>query len=362
MSSITIEVLPASYGDSLLVTCPLPQGEWRLLIDTGPDECWPSLKSRLERLQADRDGRRHIDLAIISHIDHDHIGAARALFDDQSLGLSFGDIWFNAPPPRAASRGVAEGRSLAALLGASREGLPWNLAWNGKPAVTTAERLFVELPSEPGRPKLTLLSPTPETLTRLFAVWEAAIKKLGHSEEPEPAPGGSRGAVALDVKALAATRTAMDHAPANGSSIALLLEHQGASVVLAADAFAPVLADALRALAEYRQVSLPWRFDAFKLSHHGSRANITSDLFQVLQAKHYLVSTNGAVFGHPNAEAIARVVMHGGTDPSLWFNYKSSFTEKWADAALQAQHHFSAVFPQPGQSGFTVSVGGLRHR
>ena len=93
LPAVTVEALPAGYGDSVLITCALGTGVWRLLVDTGPDECWPSLQQRLEQIPADLNGKRHIDLAVISHIDHDHIGAARALFDDRSLGLTFGDIW-----------------------------------------------------------------------------------------------------------------------------------------------------------------------------------------------------------------------------------------------------------------------------
>ena len=93
---------------------------------------------------------------------------------------------------------------------------------------------------------------------------------------------------------------------ANGSSIALLLEHRGASVLLAADVFAPVLASALKAIAQHRGATLPLQLDAFKLSHHGSQGNITAELFECLQARHYVVSTNGANFGHPDDTAIVR--------------------------------------------------------
>ena len=90
------------------------------------------LEERLSRLPIDTQGRRHIDLAVISHIDHDHIGAAKALFDDRSLGLTFGDVWFNAPP-QMATRGVVEGQTLAELLGAAQRELPWNRAWQHAP-------------------------------------------------------------------------------------------------------------------------------------------------------------------------------------------------------------------------------------
>jgi glyoxylase-like metal-dependent hydrolase (beta-lactamase superfamily II) len=96
-------------------------------VGTGPDECWPTLKARLALLPLDAAGHRHVDLAVISHTHHDHIGGAASLFNDHSLGLSFGDIWFSAPL-KPATQGVAEGQSFAAILGAKAIGLPWNKA------------------------------------------------------------------------------------------------------------------------------------------------------------------------------------------------------------------------------------------
>ncbi len=350
--AIRFEALPASYGDALLVTCTGPSGDWRMLVDTGPDECWPMLKKRLAGIPVNAEGRRHIDLAVISHIDHDHIGAAQGLFNDRSLNLSYGDVWFNAPPRPPMSRGVAEGHSLATLLGAEHTPLPWNRAWRGKNVVTTEEQPFVELPTEPGAPRLTLLSPTPATLATLFKVWAKELARLRLPDQPPPV-GASREAGPPDVEALAERASALDHAPANGSSIALLVEHAGASVLLAADAYAPVLVEALEALAARRGVTLPWKVDVFKLSHHGSRANVTTDLIRTVQATHYVVSTNGAIFGHPNDEAIARVVKHGGTAATLWFNHANERSARWAAADLRP---YGCSVNQPGASGMGVTI------
>ncbi|MEO7243436.1 MAG: MBL fold metallo-hydrolase [Variovorax sp.] len=351
-SGLTFEALGAGYGDTLLVSCAHGRGTWLLLVDTGPDECWPTLKARLERLPADAKGRRHIDLVVISHIDHDHIGAAKALFDDRTLGLSFGDIWFNAPP-RLATRGVAEGQTLAELLGAQPAALPWNRAWAGAPAVTLADRLFVELPSSAGQPRLTLLSPSATKLDALFKVWDKELRALAKPAKRRAAPAVSRGL--LDLQALAAKKTPLDRAPANGSSIALLLEHEGVSVLLTADAHATVLVPALRALATHRGTALPWKVDVFKLSHHGSRANVTLDLLSTVQAQHYVVSTNGAIFGHPDDEAIARTVLHGGTPQTIWFNYANEHSARWAATSLQAWGS-SAKEPVAGTTGVTLEI------
>jgi beta-lactamase superfamily II metal-dependent hydrolase len=352
--AVTLEALPAAYGDSLIVTCATPSGPWRLLVDTGTDECWPSLKEHLSRIPASASGQRHIDLAVISHIDHDHIGAAAALLSDTSLGLTFGDIWFNAPP-RPASRGVAEGRSLATLLGGTRVQLPWNMAWQGKSVVTADKIPFLEVPSAASAPKITILSPTPSSLATLFAVWDKEIQRLDKSEKPEVQPTAERGSPPT-LEELAAKHTPTDHAPANGSSIAFLLEYQGLSLLLAADVHPTILVPALHALAAHRKLALPIQVDVFKLSHHGSRANVTTDVLEALQAQHYVVSTNGAVFGHPDDEAIARVILKGGSKRRIWFNYRNDHTSKWGAADLQSRYGYVSTFPENGGGSVEIAL------
>ena len=171
--AVVLEVLPAGFGDCLLVSCPVGRSTWRMLVDTGPDETYPTLRRRLLQIPKASDGRRHIDLFVVSHIDHDHIGGARLLLGDDEIGLSFGDIWFNAPP-RPRTRGVAEGQSLADILGGGDKALPWNLAWSGQPVSTPADGGGVEL-TAPGLPKVTLLSPTPDRLTDLYKVWALSL-------------------------------------------------------------------------------------------------------------------------------------------------------------------------------------------
>ena len=327
---------------------------WRMLVDTGPDDTYPVLRSRLAAITPNATGRRHIDLFVVTHIDHDHIGGAGRLLADQSLKLDFGDVWFNAPEQRRV-RGVKEGQALAELLGAPGIALPWNRAFGGRLAVTPAER-FLEVATGRGLPRLTLLSPTSERLTRLFKVWERELAKLAESHEPKVSKPLTRAVFDPDLVALAGKATAKDGAVANGSSIALLLEHRGASVLLAADAFAPVLATALKAMAQHRGASLPFQLDAFKLSHHGSQGNITSELLACAQARHHVVSTNGAIFGHPDDTAIARTILHGGSGQTLSFNYGNSRNRRWGAGPLQARYGYTARYPVELKAGVTLAL------
>lgn len=351
--AITVEALRAGYGDCLLVSCPVGRRTWRLLIDTGPDECLPAVVERLKAIPLGANGKRRIDLAVISHIDHDHIGSAARLFADKALHLEFGDIWFNAfNPPMV--RGVAEGVGLSALLGAAGRGLPWNERFT-RQDVITGPKGFLEVPGNRGEPKITLLSPTRETLDKLYRVWAKELPKVKVREAPAMAPAfASR--EALDVPTLAARKTPEDRAPANGSSIAFLLEHRGATALLTADAFPSVLQSGLEALAKSRKVKPPMRLDLMKLSHHGSRANTTNALLAVARANHVVVSTNGDYFGHPDREGIARTIQGCLPGTTIWFNYRNVRTQAWADPALQLQFGYETKFPPSEQEGAVVAL------
>ena len=171
--------------------------------------------------------------------------------------------------------------------------------------------------------------------------------------EPEPLATTRSG---LDVEALARSVTPEDRAPANGSSIAFLLEHRGASALLTADAFPSVLQGALAALAGSRRQPLPWTLDLIKLSHHGSRANTTTQLLETVQAPHVLVCTNGAIFGHPNQEGIARVVASSAPGREVWFNFRTPRTEIWGSESLQARYRYVARFPAAADATTTVHL------
>jgi beta-lactamase superfamily II metal-dependent hydrolase len=357
-TAITVECLPASYGDSILVTCNLeksvaPKRTWRLLIDTGPDDCWPTVKARLGQIKPDARGVRHIDLAIISHIDHDHIGGAHLLFSEKTLGLEFGDVWFNAWQ-HFGERGVGEAIRLGQILAAD-DTLPWNRAFTGGAIVTPGDGGYVEVPTAPDLPKLTLLSPTPRRLTALAKVWDREAKKLAAKQSNTTVERGRRSEFP-DLEALARHKSRGDRSAPNGSSIALLLEHRGTAVLLAADAFSTVLGSALVRLIQDRQVPHPVEVDAFKLSHHGSRANLLTKLLGVVRAEHYLISTNNSRYSHPNDEALARVVLYGGRRPRLWFNYHTPRNERWAAPNLCQKHGYLTTLPQDDTRGIRLAL------
>ncbi len=182
---------------------------------------------------------------------------------------------------------------------------------------------------------LTLLSPTLPKLERLADEWEDAVKDAGFT------PGDSEVVLA----ALRDTwwarphvlgdnddiRRSRDNSAANGSSIAVLAELGDHCVLLVGDAHDDVLTASLRRLREERSHTGPLHLDAFKVAHHGSTNNLTELLLAEIAADHYLISTNGQRFDHPDALAIRKLIdRHRGSRPVvLCFNYDQAQTRGW---------------------------------
>jgi beta-lactamase superfamily II metal-dependent hydrolase len=100
-----------------------------------------------------------------------------------------------------------------------------------------------------------------------------------------------------------------DSSVANGSSIAVLFEAGGASLLLTGDAYAADLEVTIgQLLAQRREAKL--HVDLFKLSHHGSRQNMTDGLLDLIDPGAILVCTDGSKFHHPDEDALEKVRSH----------------------------------------------------
>lgn len=343
----TVELLPAREGDCLWITYGAGNRNHHVLIDGGRKATGKVIKEKLSQLPVDE---RRLELVVVTHVDRDHIEGLLDLAEAKFHGVEIVDIWFNGYAHLQngyAAFGAAQGERLGdALLD---QGLPWNEAFDkGRIAIEPGAPVKLE-PLEGGL-ELTLLSPTPKKLEEMRDVWEDEVRAAGMKKglDPEEAlPKGFRRMGSIDVDTLAAAAFESDHSEANGTSIALLAEFAGRRILLGADAHADVLEPSVRTLAGEGKLKL----HAFKIPHHGSSHNLSRALLDLIDCNRFLLSTNGSYFNHPDATAIARILLHGGGNPELIFNYRSEETEAWDDASLHQRYGFAVRFP-PEQNGF----------
>ncbi len=357
----TIEMLPASHGDCLWLEYGTIDRPHHVLIDGGPAYSYDALTARLEARFADLPSRdRHLELLVITHVDSDHIGGVLEFLLDNPLGITVGDVWFNAwkhlPGAAPDALGAVQGERVSELL--EGHGLPWNKAFDGDAVVvpTTGDLPVIELAHGL---KLTLLSPTTKELKKLRPKWkktvEAAERVAGAVREQQRKPPDALGEEELDPRALAQERFKPDYSVANGSSIALLAEVTGASCLLAGDALTGVLAGTVARLATARGESR-LEVDALKISHHGGRKNTSTELLERLRCQQYLFSTDGSRYQHPHLESVARTILAGGDGSSLYFNYRTKVNNVWDDNALKWKFGYRTVFPQDGEEGLVVTL------
>lgn len=353
-----IEMMPAAFGDSILVRYGSRTAPHHVLIDGGLEGNWRSLRDRLASIGTPCP----LDLLVITHIDKDHIGGVVRLLEEAPGAIAPRDVWFNGKAQLEAVDdrfGVAQGERLSERIAELR--LPHNLAFDGGP-VLVPDHGALPRKTLPGGAVITLLSPGPGQLRRLLVDWERALNEarlkadgsLGPDDEAPPVtdtptPDDRLGDT---VRELADGEFEEDDTRPNGSSIAFAFEWDGRRVLFGADAFPSVLRRSIERMGEDRP-----RFDAFKVSHHGSRANTDVDLLASMRCPAFLVSTNGASYGHPDDDTIARILIHGQPSAKrLFFNYTSDRNRRWGKAALKGRYGYEAFYPDADESGIVIEL------
>lgn len=98
ISLLKIEIFPASYGDSFLVTC-IGEVNTYLLIDMGFMSTYSnSIKAKLLEINNNGEG---LSLIVLTHVDDDHISGAIKFFSENGHSENPGiikveNIWFNS--------------------------------------------------------------------------------------------------------------------------------------------------------------------------------------------------------------------------------------------------------------------------
>lgn len=326
----TVEMLPAQRGDCLWLTWGEPDRPHHALVDGGPQETIPTLVPELERRIAALPGRTNrVELLVVTHVDADHVQGVVSLLSDARRVELFRDVWFNGFRHLAPNLlGGLDGERLTASLLEHED--RWNRAFDGGPVV---------LPDDGPPPvvrlrrglTLTVLGPRPTVLARLAREWEAACRKAGilpgHGAEIHRDSWRRGGLLGFDVDALARAPYRRDGSVPNAAGITLVAEFGGKRVLLLGDAPAEEVVRGLDRLG-----TGPHTFAAVKMSHHGSGRNTSPELLERVRARTWLISTDGAVFDHPDAEALARVVTTQRR-PTFVFNHVTEHVQDWVDGA-----------------------------
>ena len=186
---LRMEMLPANQGDCLWIEYGQKNKPRLILIDGGTAG---SIKALVEKVKALPAKSRHLELLVVTHVDADHIAGVLKFLETPQLGLSVGEVWFNAYKhllEKGETFGPAQGEKLSADIVAGR--FPWNRKFKGQ-AVKVPDKGPLPVKKLDGDLEFVILGPTMEKLRILKPVWveackEARIKPGKPVNRPRPA-------------------------------------------------------------------------------------------------------------------------------------------------------------------------------
>jgi beta-lactamase superfamily II metal-dependent hydrolase len=401
-----IEMLPAACGDCLWIEYGTTPATHIVIIDGGVRATAKTLRNRIAMARRERNAKTlEVELLVVTHIDNDHIQGVIELLQGRDPHLHIKDIWFNGrsqlnalpalpagfdpkhrarkspsstssdflggtkkttersslrsglPVASADFLGVQQGDQLSKLL--EQLDLPWNRRTPcGNGAIVAPDHGVLQTIALDGGLNLTLLGPSLPRLHDLRTMWNRAVD-------------GDEDARILGLKDdfLARTDTwppvwkaaeQHDLSVTNGSSIMLLAEFDGTSVLLTGDAHAIDIAEGVERLRQARDHSAALPIAAFKLAHHGSDKNVTRELLEKIDCRRYLVSTDGSTHRHPDNQALLRILRFATRPVQILFNYASETTRRWGESKVDVLRggfpDYEPRFPEQPERGMILEL------
>jgi hypothetical protein len=300
MSAIfSLEALRARYGDSLLLHFGEEDDPKLLLIDGGPPGVYKeTLAPRIEELVQARGGELPIEIAMVSHVDQDHVRGlldfSEELLDDEDMSdqIQVKGLWHNSFEDLLGPAGsVSELEAAEAALPAEAEAVVAG-AQEGDDLRENAEKLnwelnagfdeFVMAPKKGGAViefgplRLTVVGPRKEEIEALRVEWKAQLEELKKKKD----------------KKAKVSSDDIDKTPTNLSSIVCLAECGKKRMLLTGDARGDKILDGLEA-AGILEKGGKLDLDLIKVPHHGSSRNLSEEFFDRLRTPKFVISADG---------------------------------------------------------------------
>ena len=325
-----IHFLPVRYGDAFLIECDKKGNHGVIMVDGGPPGLRDFVPDKVKEV-----GKP--DLMVLTHYDEDHIYGmldyANACWREKSVPAR--EVWANCKayqPPKDMPKSLNQAVDMAKVLyqivdlGTSK----WrNDIQEGVKEEFPYGSIEVYSPTEYVR---NIILGKMEKLSRARSMPIAADKMdLEEKEEvPEPADLG----IPLEELALDKPKEASlsDKGElANFSSIGFLLSCEDMSVLMLGDCYPHNIEAYLRNVEGYSEEK-PLEVDYVKVAHHGSMHNTSNELLDIIKCNHYIISTSGERFHHPDRTCLAHILCHPTRDWNekvhIYLNYDLETIEK----------------------------------
>ncbi|GKZ02646.1 MBL fold hydrolase [Paraclostridium bifermentans] len=368
--NVKVKVFPAGAGESILISF---SGVKRtnILIDCGYVSTYKTIKKELIKLKSKGEC---IDLLVLTHIDNDHINGARGLLNDYINGVicDISEIWINDyfrifgvdkldhveisknelnliselngknyPIDNMnygeKNVGYKDSHLLVNLLSNKKLQGKVNKTFNGG-CVKVSEGIVIN-----DEINISVISPTEDILVNLLEEWRLYLKSKGFGELSKYEEiaksfelfyiNNLEGKVSMvSDKNCSSNYSTLndlisfdqkDKTLINRSSIAFIVEFENQKFLFLGDSSPKDYDEMLKGLYHDNNED-KIDFELVKISHHGSKFNTSSTMFDYIKSRRYLISTNGNLHRHPDLETIYKIIFKQNNHKDIYFNYKSN--------------------------------------
>lgn len=133
-----------------------------------------------------------------------------------------------------------------------------------------------------------------------------------------------------DLESLCQSEDIDKNTPNNEASIAFVLEYKNKKLIFLGDASLKIYEKNLKK--HYSNLSNT-NFDLIKLSHHGSKYNISSNFLKHIKCSNFLISTDGSgSHKHPDIETISKLIISHKSFSNIILNTENRNNFRWIES------------------------------
>ena len=323
MNQSSLKILPVKHGDAFIIDCYMGEHHGVIAVDGGPGSCRVQVIRELEKNDS-------IDLMVLTHYDDDHIGGIMSFvlkhYNDDCFPVK--EMWVNACKNIDFNTNTDLSYNQASALSDTLTSISKkNPNFNWDHIIIEGEKR--EFPFA----LIEVVSPTDEVveknLNKYISETKSSSVDLSVTQRTNVDLNTSFEKLANRKKS--SVNLEIENELINSSSIAFILRCDNLSLLMLGDSYPDNIEKYLRTNG-YSEIN-PLIVDYVKVSHHGSRFNISNSLLDIIRCNNYIVSTNGGqgVSNHPDREAIANILCHSkrafNETIHLFFNYSKDIIE-----------------------------------
>ena len=304
--------MEASNGDAILISA---DGK-NILIDGGYKSTYEN--STVKELKIIVEKGEYLDLVILTHFDADHVVGLTALLEDQTYSLLVKEVWFNKFS-ELDKHLYDTSFDASHTQGISFEDAVVRLEQRNPKLIVRSHvdsKIFNQDISLSKKLTLSVMSPTPLSLQNLAENYKDELNKTQNFNS-----SGGLDDTFFEFSELWDKPDTPDTSVTNGSSIAIMLTYKTDQYLFLGDAHINIISDALRAKGRTKNNKECIHF--IKLSHHGSKFNISQDFLELVTCKHYYISTRK----RSHKETIAKIIKYQSGSIRVMSNYSKSVDE-----------------------------------